>query len=187
MHWFNHMTHLVRLSGARHLLICLPVPAVPLARLTPAERAVVEGVLAGKSNAELARERSTCTRTVANQLSAAYHKLGVRTRAELARKLSAPSGHPNAAVLELLTGGWILTERVDAGDRGWAIARPRSTPLTTAEIDALRARALGASLAKIAAALGVSEPTACRRVKSGMQKLGVGSVAELARVLAECA
>jgi DNA-binding NarL/FixJ family response regulator len=181
------MTHHVDLSGARHLLIRLPVAAVPLALLTPAEQAVVEGALAGRSNAELALSRSTSTRTIANQLSAAYQKLGVRSRSELARKLSAPSGLPNAAVLELLTGGWILTERVDALGRRWAIARPRPTPLTTAELDALRARALGASLAKIAAALGVSEPTASRRVKSGMQKLGVGSVAELARVLAECA
>lgn len=186
VHWFNQMTHL-RLSGARHLLIPLPVAALPLSLLTPAERAVVEGAIAGQSNAELARSRSTSTRTVANQLSAAYQKLGVRSRGELAKKLSAPGAQPSAAVRELLTGCWTLTDRVDAGDRRWAIASERSTPLDPAEIDAVRARAQGASLATIAAALGVSEPTVSRRVKRGMQKLGLGSVAELVRVLADCA
>lgn len=181
------MSRLLRLSGARHLLIRLPGVAVPAAGLTPAERAVVEAALAGKPNAEIAAERATRTRTIANQLSSAYRKLGVRSRGELARKLSAPSGNASPVLAELSSGAWTLVERIDAGDRRWVIARPRATPLSGDEVAALRSRARGASLSVIARELGVSEPTASRRVQRGMQKLGVTSVAELARVLAECA
>lgn len=181
------MNHLVSLSGAHHLLIRLPAAAIPLAGLTPAERAVVDGALAGKSNAVMAGERNTATRTIANQLSAAYRKLGVRSRGELAKKLWPPSSPPSPAVRELLSGSWTLVERIDSGERRWAIARPRKAPLTEEEMAALRSRARGASLSIIARELGMSEPTASRRVKRGMQKLGVASVAELVRVLAQCA
>jgi DNA-binding CsgD family transcriptional regulator len=56
--------------------------------LTRAERAVVEAVLRGASNAEIARSRGTSPRTVANQLASIYEKLGVRTRYELVRRLA---------------------------------------------------------------------------------------------------
>jgi len=177
----------VELAGARHLLVRLPVPAIPLSLLTAAERAVVSAALAGQSNVAIARARGTSTRTVANQLSSAYAKLGVRSRGELAKTLTARGGQPNPAIRELLSGAWTLVERVDAGERRWAIARPSSERLEPSERRALELRAEGASLACIAAALGVSEPTASRRVRSGMRKLGVSSVAELAGVFADCA
>ncbi len=54
--------------------------------LTEAERAVVEGAASGKSNTEMARERGTSTRTVANLLTRAFAKLGVGSRIELAAR-----------------------------------------------------------------------------------------------------
>jgi DNA-binding NarL/FixJ family response regulator len=51
--------------------------------LTPAEREVVELALAGLSNPQIARHRRCSTRTIANELAAAYRKLGIGSRAEL--------------------------------------------------------------------------------------------------------
>lgn len=179
------MTRLLELAGAHHLLVRLPPPALPARGLTPAERAVVEAALAGLSNADIARARSTSTRTIANQLSSAYKKLGVRSRGALAHKLCEPSEQNDLTTRELLTGSWTLAEHADSGERRWAIARPSPTRLEPSELRALALRAKGASLATIAHDLGVSEATASRRAKSGMQKLGVSTVTELARLLAE--
>lgn len=55
-----------------------------LARLTGAERSVLAALLAGSTNADIARRRQCSERTVANQVQAIYRKLGVRSRAELA-------------------------------------------------------------------------------------------------------
>jgi DNA-binding NarL/FixJ family response regulator len=52
-------------------------------RLTESERAVVALVLEGHSNSEIARVRGTSARTVANQISAIYRKLAVKSRREL--------------------------------------------------------------------------------------------------------
>jgi DNA-binding CsgD family transcriptional regulator len=60
--------------------------------LTPAERFVVREILAGRSNEEIAAQRGTSERTVANQLSAIYRKLGVGSRAELALAVCFPGG-----------------------------------------------------------------------------------------------
>lgn len=174
------MTRLLELAGARHLLIRLPPPALPDRGLTPAERAVVEAALSGHSNAEIARARATSTRTIANQLSSAYKKLGVRSRGALAHELCPPNEQSD----ELLSGAWTLAERADSGERRWAIARPSAARMEPSELRALALRAKGASLASIARELGVSEATASRRAKRGMQKLGVSTVTELARVLA---
>jgi len=51
--------------------------------LTPAEYAVTRLLVEGKSYAEMAVLRQTSSRTVANQLAAAFHRLGVSGRAEL--------------------------------------------------------------------------------------------------------
>jgi DNA-binding CsgD family transcriptional regulator len=51
--------------------------------LTASERAVVDLVLLGRSNEEVALARGTSPRTVANQLGLVYRKLGVRSRREL--------------------------------------------------------------------------------------------------------
>ncbi|RYZ65594.1 MAG: LuxR family transcriptional regulator [Proteobacteria bacterium] len=54
--------------------------------LTAAEREVVSEVVAGASNAQIATARGTSSRTVANQLQRIFAKLGVHSRAELARE-----------------------------------------------------------------------------------------------------
>jgi DNA-binding NarL/FixJ family response regulator len=48
--------------------------------LTTAEREVFEGVVAGKTNAEIAEERGTSVRTVANQVASVLRKSGARSR-----------------------------------------------------------------------------------------------------------
>jgi DNA-binding CsgD family transcriptional regulator len=59
--------------------------------LTPAERHVTLAVIAGHSNADIARMRGSSPRTVANQLAAIFRKLGVRSRSELAARQTAPA------------------------------------------------------------------------------------------------
>ena len=63
------------------------IPSALLSSLSAAEREVVVAALAGRSYAQIARERGCSRNTVANQLSAAYRKLGVSSRAELAARL----------------------------------------------------------------------------------------------------
>ena len=70
---------------------CMPRQTVSISRpdrdlaiaLTPAEYAVTRLLVEGKSYAEMAVLRQTSSRTVANQLAAAFHRLGVSGRAEL--------------------------------------------------------------------------------------------------------
>jgi DNA-binding CsgD family transcriptional regulator len=51
--------------------------------LSEAEQDVAKRALEGKSNPEIARERGTSIRTVANQMASIFSKLGVGSRAEL--------------------------------------------------------------------------------------------------------
>lgn len=51
--------------------------------LTPAERAVGELLLDGRSDAAIAAERGTSVRTVSKQAASLYRKLGVSSRREL--------------------------------------------------------------------------------------------------------
>jgi DNA-binding NarL/FixJ family response regulator len=55
--------------------------------LSESEQAVARALIAGSSNAEIARARGTSVKTVANQLYAMYRKLGVSTREELVARL----------------------------------------------------------------------------------------------------
>jgi DNA-binding NarL/FixJ family response regulator len=66
-----------------------PVPPSDLmARLTPSEREVLLGVLQGFSNLEIAQQRSRAVRTIANQVSKLFLKLGVSSRRTLAARLA---------------------------------------------------------------------------------------------------
>lgn len=60
--------------------------------LTPAERSVAKGLLAGLSDKDIARDRNCSRRTIAKQAAAVYRKLGVRSRVELASKLATGAG-----------------------------------------------------------------------------------------------
>lgn len=57
--------------------------------LTAAERQVVDHVMRGASNAEIASSRGTSARTVANQVQSILRKVRVRSRHELIAKISA--------------------------------------------------------------------------------------------------
>jgi DNA-binding NarL/FixJ family response regulator len=57
--------------------------AAALGRLTRAERDVAGLLAAGLSNAEIASRRMSSPRTVANQATSVFRKLGVRSRIEL--------------------------------------------------------------------------------------------------------
>lgn len=73
--------------GAEELLVLIfPVLApAPSAALTEAEQEVVRRVLEGATTAAIAASRRTSPRTVANQLQSIFRKLGITSRAELAR------------------------------------------------------------------------------------------------------
>jgi len=62
--------------------------------LTGTETAIARDILAGLSNAEIARKRGTAVRTIANQVASIFRKLKVRSRLELS--LYALAGqHPS--------------------------------------------------------------------------------------------
>jgi DNA-binding NarL/FixJ family response regulator len=71
-----------RISGRR---------AAPAGGLTPAERRVAELAAAGLSNKQIAARLYLSAGTVEAQLSRVYAKLGIRSRAQLARRLGAPA------------------------------------------------------------------------------------------------
>lgn len=52
--------------------------------LAPAERAIARRIVDGASFREIAAERRTSARTIANQSKAIYRKLGIGSRLELA-------------------------------------------------------------------------------------------------------
>ena len=60
--------------------------------LTPSERRVADLVASGRTNAEVAATLFLAERTVASHLTHVYAKLGVRSRTELARKLTESPG-----------------------------------------------------------------------------------------------
>ena len=69
------------------LVLPEPSPVLPSARLTRAEREVVQLSAKGLTNAEIATARGTCVRTIANQFQAIFRKLRVGSRSELVRLL----------------------------------------------------------------------------------------------------
>lgn len=82
--------HVVSTSvgGGELRIATSPRRGLPLTELTATERSIVERVVAGDTNMEIARRRKTSVNTVANQLQAIYRQLGVHSRAELIRRLA---------------------------------------------------------------------------------------------------
>jgi DNA-binding NarL/FixJ family response regulator len=62
----------------------MPGHLYPITVLTPQDRDVIALVLAGHTNAEIARRLNVQLQTLKNVLSAIYDKLGVSTRLQLA-------------------------------------------------------------------------------------------------------
>lgn len=78
----------LRFEGAeddgRTLVLSFRIPATDWpSQLTSTEAEIARDVLAGLSNAEIARRRGTAVRTIANQVASIYRKLRVRSRLEL--------------------------------------------------------------------------------------------------------
>jgi len=108
--FIDYSVRVSRLSVGGEPLVVLSFPAhapTILPELTAAESEVVALVLAGSSNEEIARERSSSTRTVANQVASVFRKLGVKSRGELA-----------AAVARRLADAPAKRKQHDRGTRG---------------------------------------------------------------------
>ncbi len=70
-----------------------------VAGLSAAEREIAHAIVAGRTNAAIARGRGTSPNTVANQVRRLFEKLGVGSRMELARVLTSatpPGARPEA-------------------------------------------------------------------------------------------
>jgi DNA-binding NarL/FixJ family response regulator len=137
----------------------LSTPVLP-STLTSAERSVAAAVLRGCSHAEIARERGSSPRTVANQLAGAFRKLQVRSRAELAASLAAH----NRTLLRVLPGG-------------------RQARLSDRERQAARLAALGHGNKHIAYELGVGLSTVSTYLERASTKLGAGSRVSLIQIM----
>jgi DNA-binding NarL/FixJ family response regulator len=79
---FTHMDRPLRVIGAARpdggLAVLLP----------PAQYDVVRGLVEGKNYTEIAKGRGTSTRTVANQVAAAFRRLGVSGRSSLLSRIT---------------------------------------------------------------------------------------------------
>ncbi|HKO93933.1 MAG TPA: helix-turn-helix transcriptional regulator [Polyangiaceae bacterium] len=76
-------------TDARLLALSEKISSEELPWLTPAERAVAKGLLAGLSDKAIALTRGCSRRTVEKHTTAIYRKLGINSRLELASKLSS--------------------------------------------------------------------------------------------------
>jgi len=80
------------LGNLQFVLFELPLELGAPASFTPAERAVLRHIARGLSSREIARERGSSERTVANQLASMYRKLNVNSRQELIAALLESEG-----------------------------------------------------------------------------------------------
>jgi DNA-binding CsgD family transcriptional regulator len=71
-------------AGGEYVLFVLDQPAAkPRAELTVVERDLIDAVLAGMTNQQIALRRGRSRYTIGNQLAALYRKLGIEGRNEL--------------------------------------------------------------------------------------------------------
>lgn len=78
-------------SGGGLEVVSVPRPTLKLAELlSGAEREVTVRVVEGLDHETIARTRGTSKRTIANQIAAAYRKLGISGRAELINQVMEP-------------------------------------------------------------------------------------------------
>jgi DNA-binding NarL/FixJ family response regulator len=74
-------------ADADFLVVSVSPDEKSLARLTAAERLVLNLVLAGLTDAEIARKRTVSRRTISKQVASILQKLEVASRAELGAKI----------------------------------------------------------------------------------------------------
>jgi DNA-binding NarL/FixJ family response regulator len=71
-------------------VVSMPRPDLALEKVLPgAELAVIRSLVEGRTYRDIARQRGTSTRTVANQISAVFRRLHVSGRNELVQRLSS--------------------------------------------------------------------------------------------------
>ena len=76
-------------QGDEFMVVSWPVaPKTPVRTISPALAEVLQGVLDGSSNAEIAACRGTSVRTVANQVAALLRLYEVGSRVQLALRVS---------------------------------------------------------------------------------------------------
>src|SRR5690349_9559721 len=69
----------LRIAGEDYVVFSAPAEDGAALPLTQTERAVHAGLVAGRSNRELAQSRGVSERTIANQAASIFRKLGVRS------------------------------------------------------------------------------------------------------------
>jgi len=82
--------HVAEIAVGNETLLVGSMPLLDetkLVGLSPAERHVLALVIAGSTDHDIAKRRSTSARTVANQVQALFRKFGVRSRGELVARL----------------------------------------------------------------------------------------------------
>jgi DNA-binding NarL/FixJ family response regulator len=117
--------------------------------LTPAEAEVAALALDGLSNADIAARRRSSCRTVANQMSSIFRKLGIASRGEL--------------------GAWA---RARAGWSEPSIG-PAAAPLSPREARVLAQLASGCANKRIAIELALAPSTVSSVARRALRKLGV--------------
>ncbi len=75
------------IGDAKFVVISIPHQKRTRGGLTKAELAVLEGVLAGLTDGQIAKQRGVSVRTVSHQVAAILRKLGASSRVELGAKL----------------------------------------------------------------------------------------------------
>src|SRR5262249_9093794 len=76
------------IDGRELSVAAIARPDGSLARLLPAaELDVIRSLVEGCTDQQIARQRGTSTRTIANQISAVFRRLGVSGRNELVQRL----------------------------------------------------------------------------------------------------
>jgi DNA-binding NarL/FixJ family response regulator len=161
-------------GGATVLIAHRNEPRAPDPRgLSPRERAIVELVLDGASNKQVAYTLGSSHGTVASHLRRALRKLGFASRVDLMRVGALAAGQATRSRL----GAGLDVVVLERGAPGWEL------PLTEAE----RAVALlvceGLTNAQIAHRRGTAARTVANQLASTFGKLGVGSRAELALLM----
>lgn len=142
--------------------------------LTRAEGAVAAWAARGHPEKLIAYELGLAQGTVSALLSRAYAKLGVQTRPELVSAFEAPT---SVEQLELGDDAEVLLFSAPQNELA-----PR-VPLTPAERAVASLAARGDSNRAIAERRGVSVATVAKQLASAYAKLGVGTRAELGRLL----
>jgi DNA-binding NarL/FixJ family response regulator len=167
-------------GGRRYLVARRNEPRVRgTLALSPREEQVAGYAALGHPVKLIAYELGLSSSTVSEHLQSAMHKLGIETRAELAKVWAGASKLPITEAADLGAGMEDLA--VAAADVEDHISDPR---LTETERGIVAAVLRGDTNAEIAAARGTSPRTVANQIARVFKKLGVGSRSELAAYVA---